>query len=206
MSLVPVANKEMGVCVAPIEVDNKIIDTLIAESIEVTDEIYLYFKNWLAKQLPVEKPKSSPLPNELKKLLASKQVKLWTHSFPFADPLSVCNILKSDANEFELHDLEIFDLLNIKVEDRKKILSLNFRKSHAYIWIEKKLKQRPDGIFFGELSKLIHESLYDDPTPYRRQVKELQKNLYDYLKFLDYDNIKIDVPHSHSERIRILIS
>ena len=86
---------------------------------------------------------------------------------------------------------------------RKNTLSLNFRKSHVYIWIEKKLKQRPEGIFFGDLSKLIHESLYDDPTPYRRQVKELQKNLYDYLKFLDYDNINIDVPHGHSERLKM---
>ena len=69
---------------------------------------------------------------------------------------------------------------------------------------EKIKKQENKEIYFGDLSSLIHNSLLDDPKPYRKEVKDLQANLYSFLKILDLEEIKIDQPNV-SERI-ILIS
>ena len=202
MSLVPVSNKEIGLCVSPVEPDIKSINSIINDSIEVTDEIFNSLSKWLNEQPPLEKINTTEFPNDLKKLLNPQIKNLWTHSFPFADPENVCKVSLVEADEFELHDLEMFNLINCDEANRKKILFENFRRSNAFLWLEKKLKDRSDGIFFGELSSLIHEALYDDPRPYRREVKDLQKNFYNYLKFLKYTDIEISVPKSHSERIR----
>ena len=37
-------------------------------------------------------------------------------------------------------------------------------------------------IFFGSLSKIIHDYVRDDPTPNRKLIKDLQANFYTFLK------------------------
>lgn len=204
MSLVPAANKEIGVCVSPVEADINTINSLVNESIEVNDEIFKFLNEWLEGKTPLKKVDTIEFPEHLKKLLSPQINNLWTHNFPFAEPQNVCKISISEATKFELHDLEIFNLLNCRQEDRKDVLKENFRKSKVFFWLEKKLKERKKGIFFGELSSLIHNALYDDPRPFRREVKDLQKNLYNYIKYLNYDDIKISVPFKHSEKIELV--
>ena len=57
-------------------------------------------------------------------------------------------------------------------------------------------------IYFGELTKLIHESLFDDPLPIRKDIKSLQVNLYDYIKFFKTKNIEI-LKENYSELIKL---
>ena len=204
MSLVPISNMEMGVCVSPVETDIKTINSIINESIEVNDKIFNSLNEWLSNQPPLKKIETTAFPDNLKKLLSPQINNLWTHNFPFADPQRICEVSVSEANQFELHDLEMFDLINCKQEDRENLLSENFRKSKVFLWLAKKLKEKEEGIFFGELSSLIHDTLYDDPRPYRTEVKDLQKNLYTYIKFLKFSDIEITTPKSHSERIRLI--
>ena len=204
MSLVPISNKEMGVCVSPVETDINTNNSIINESIEVNDEIFKNLNEWLNSQPPLNKIEISAFPEDLKKLLSPQIKNLWTHNFPFADPQRICEVSIPEANTFELHDLEMLDLISCNQEYRKDLLIENFRKSKVFLWLEKKLKEKKEGIFFGELSALIHDSLYDDPRPYRREVKDLQKNLYSYLKFVKYSDINIDIPKSYSERIRLI--
>ena len=201
MSLVPISNKEMGVCVSPVETDINTINSIITDSIEVNDEIFKSLNKWLNSQPPLKKIETTAFPEDLKKLLSPQINNLWTHNFPFADPQRICEVSVSEANQFELHDLEMFDLIDCNQEDRENLLSENFRKSKVFLWLEKKLKEKEEGIFFGELSSIIHNSLYDDPRPYRREVKDLQKNFYNYIKYLNYDDVKISVPFKRSEKI-----
>ncbi len=204
MSLVPVSNREMGVCVSPVETDIKTINSIMNESVEVNDEIFKSLNEWLNDQPPLKKVEITAFPKDLRILLSPQINNLWTHNFPFADPNRICEVSISEANQFELHDLEMFDLINCNLEDRKKLLTNNFRKSKVFLWLEKKLKDKEEGIFFGEISSLIHDSLYDDPRPYRREVKDLQKIFYSYMKFLKYSDIEIDIPNRFSERIKLV--
>ena len=54
-----------------------------------------------------------------------------------------------------------------------------------------------------ELAKKIHDVLYDDPKPYRQDVKLLQANLYSYIKYFKPNNILYDQPNV-SERIILI--
>ena len=45
--------------------------------------------------------------------------------------------------------------------------------------------------------------LYDDPKPYRREVKDLQQNLYTFIKGLKIDGIEITRPN-YSQKIRLI--
>ena len=65
-------------------------------------------------------------------------------------------------------------------------------------------KSENQEIYFGHLSSIIHDSLLDDPTPYRQNVKKLQVNLYSFLKYYKPNNIIIDIPKTRSERIKLV--
>ena len=45
--------------------------------------------------------------------------------------------------------------------------------------------------------------LFDDPKPYRKDVKILQANLYSFIKTFLNDDIEIDIPYEKSERLRL---
>ena len=50
------------------------------------------------------------------------------------------------------------------------------------------------GINFGALTSLLHEELQDDPTPRRREIKDLQQNLYSFIDAVD-DTMEIFRPN-----------
>ena len=56
-------------------------------------------------------------------------------------------------------------------------------------------------MYFGEISKKIHDDLYDDPKPYRKNVKELQSNLYSYIKNINELDLYLSKDTAHSDKI-----
>ena len=40
--------------------------------------------------------------------------------------------------------------------------------------------------------------------PYRKEIKDLQVNLFGFIKYLDLDNLEISIPYSRSERIKLV--
>ncbi len=90
-------------------------------------------------------------------------------------------------------------MLNI---DKKEDIKPAFEKSRIFQWFKRKLNENEDKtMFFGDLTEQIHNSLFDDPKPYRKEVKTLQVNLYEYLKYCKFEYLLIDRPE-HSERIQ----
>ena len=63
-----------------------------------------------------------------------------------------------------------------------------------YKWFIKQIKNKNNKSFsFGELSALIHNSLFDDPKPYRKEIKNLQANFFNFLELLKFENLKIEI-------------
>ena len=84
-------------------------------------------------------------------------------------------------------------------------LKTRFQNSRIYHWLVNQINEQENKeLYFGNLSSIIHNSLLDDPKPYRKNVKELQANLYTYVKFFLEDYIIIDVPYEKSERLRLI--
>ena len=64
-------------------------------------------------------------------------------------------------------------------------------------------KEENNSLFFGRIKEKLHDVLYDDPKPYRREVKDLQQNLYTFIEGLKIDEIEITRPN-YSQKIRLI--
>ncbi|MHA7965819.1 phospholipase D-like domain-containing protein [Paenibacillus sp. CAU 1782] len=112
---------------------------------------------------------------------------LWTADLLFShSPQDICK-----------HDLEILELSEAySLSDVRR----QFIRSKPYRWLREAVK---DEIYFGQLTAKLHDSLMDDPKPYRRNVKILLSDLLNWLKELNIEDIVVDRPN-HSQRIRVI--
>ena len=201
MSLIPVSNKELGVRIQATESDIKTVNGLIEDAILVDDVIYNDLKQWKDKLPEIIKPSIPDYPESLKNKLKENFDKIWVHNFPWTNIDKLLNTKILDENI--QHDIDLFglDFDNINISQVKN----SFEKSKIFNWlIEQIKKQENNEIYFGSLSSLIHNSLLDDPKPYRKNIKILQANLYSYIKIINLKNIVIDVPFEKSERIKLI--
>ena len=204
MSLIPVSNKEIGIKIKALDKDLQVINQLSEEAALVTDQIIEELKAWHKKLPKIEKPKIPDFPSMVKESLKEKINKVWVHNFPWSNiKLLLKNYNKKDVNI--VHDLELFGVVNTNSSKIEKEIKENFIKSKIFNWLIVQLnKSENQEIYFGHLSSIIHDSLLDDPTPYRQDVKKLQVNLYSFLKYYKQNNIIIDIPKTRSERIKLV--
>ena len=199
MSLVPVSNKEVGVKLNATEQDIQIIKNLLEDACEVNDELFTDLKKWKNNLPTIEKVLYPDFPQSVKEILKENYKKIWVHNFPWTTPEELLNIKK--INDNINHDLELFGLSVDSINDQK--LKKAFSDSKIFKWFLYQIDQQEEKeIYFGNLSSIIHNSLLDDPRPYRKDIKELQKNFYAYLDCFDLENIILDQPN-FSQRIRL---
>ena len=200
MSLTPVPNKEMGVKLEANQNDIRIINNLVDESILIDDQIYKDLLGWKNNLPKLEKPSYPEFPVDIKKRLEENYDKLWVHNFPWCTAEELLDT--KEISENVQHDLELFGLDRDNLE--KKVIIKNIQNSKIYHWLINQInKQENKELYFGNLSSIIHNSLLDDPRPYRKDVKTLQSNLYSYIKIFLQEKLIIDVPGERSERIRL---
>lgn len=202
MSLVPVSNEELGIKVKPLNEDLKIINQLVEDAVSIDENIINKLEEW-QKNLPkIDKPKIPNFPSSIEETFQEKFNKLWVNNFPWCD----VEYLISNADKKEdniIHDLDLFGLGNIEKSKFEKNLKESFFQSKLFNWLIKKLESEDDkSIYFGRLSSIIHDNLVDDPKPYRKDVKQLQTNLYSYIKYFKPKNIQYDRPN-FSEVIKL---
>ena len=104
---------------------------------------------------------------------------LWINELVFCTPVSLLNPDMNDDNV--LHDLQ---LLNLDFDN----LSLDavadgFKRSRQFSWLLNHLREEKD-VRFGRLSALLHSAILDDPTPYRKDVKEFVAVMFDWFRYL----------------------
>ena len=202
MSLVPVSNEELGIKVKPLNEDLKIINQLVEDAISIDENIINKLEEW-QKNLPkIDKPKIPNFPSSIEETFKEKFDKLWVNNFPWCDvEYLISNADKKEDNV--IHDLDLFGLGNIEISKFEKNLKESFFRSKLFSWLIKKLESEDNkAIYFGRLSSLIHDNLVDDPKPYRKDVKQLQTNLYSYIKYFKPRNIQYDRPN-FSEIIKL---
>lgn len=171
------------------EEDIIFVNDIIRDSIEVTDELVDELQNQMESEAedwdnrPIDKIKMQPKG-------------IFVNDFPFSSkPKRVLD--NSDLNEV-IHDKKIFQISepNISFEN----LKLHFENSTIIKWLD---KQFDESIHFGKLSSLIHNALLDDPKPYRKDIKKLQKNLFKWIQDLLKDKYKIKQPGQSQVLIKL---
>lgn len=94
------------------------------------------------------------------------------------------------------HDLSLLGLDSLPIKFEK--LRVQFECSKPFCWFKNAVGEE---IYFGELTAILHNSLKDDPRPYRKDVKSLLQNMINWIQVLSSDMFIVDRP-KNSQRIR----
>ena len=85
----------------------------------------------------------------------------------------------------------------------KEELKEAFRWSKAFLWFYNYVSKSPNKTsYFGAITAELHNTLINDPRPYRKEVKDLLANMLKWIQFLEIEEMMIDTPN-HSQRIRM---
>lgn len=195
MKLAPISNIEMGIKTIAQNNEIKMVNSLYEEGVLVDQPLYYEIKKWLDNQDKIKSSKIEYTSSILDKL--TPNYKIWVYDFPWLD---MNDFVEKNENSMEfIHDLELYDLKN---NFSKEELIASFKNSKIYKWILKLIKNSENrSMYFGEISKKIHNDLYDDPKPYRKNVKELQSNLYSYIKNINELDLYLTKDTAHSDKI-----
>lgn len=173
--------------------DLKKIDSLFDNAILMTDELYESMK--LDYQASKDyKSDSKPLKWDIS---IEKQFNpvidaLFTYDFP--------SVAEPDFN-----DVSCFEFLELNCIPTKDELKEIFRWSKAFLWLYNYVSNASDKTrYFGAITAELHNTLINDPRPYRKEVKDLLANLLKWIQILEIEEICIDTPN-YSQRVTINI-
>ena len=169
--------------------DLKKIDTLFDNAILMTDELYISMKS------DYEIAQSNQTPSKTFKWNTGIEQKfnpkidlLFTYDFP-------------STSSPNFNDVNSFEFLEMGYIPSQEELKQAFRWSKAFMWLYNYVTSCPDKTsYFGGVTAALHNTLVNDPKPYRKEVKDLLANTLGWIKALDINEIAIDTPN-HSQRI-----
>lgn len=182
-------NLEAMVEIVPGAKDLDFVDNIINSAIVLNMDILEAMESYIQKN---QDKSTSELtltwPEEILPILSE----LWVTDFPLSNPFES----PEDINYGPVFTKEFYD--NHEIDLRNAL-----KQTKAYSWLYSAVKETPEKeVYFGYLTKLLHDSLLDDPGPYRKDVKELLANLLSFCEKSSIDDISIDRPN-YSQRIRI---
>lgn len=126
-------------------------------------------------------------------IIEQNQSKLFCSDFPLAFPINT-----SSGKLEEPWSSLMASVASEDFDHANKLL----KRTKAYIWLEKQLKDSKDYVRFGELTGLLHDALVEDPAPYRKTVKELLANLITFIEISQCSSIEVFQPN-RSQLLRL---
>jgi phosphatidylserine/phosphatidylglycerophosphate/cardiolipin synthase-like enzyme len=157
----------------------------LSNSVLVTASLYERLSAFL-NALNGDRGVSCEYPKEILAELHSGFTGLWVRDLPFqSSPPSLSN--RQFAEPPSKSDLE---------------LEQRFSASKCIAWLRQILEKNGGEQYFGELASELHNSLLEDPLPYRTEVKRLIENLMNWAVVLIPGEFGSDTPH-HSRRLYV---
>ena len=195
LALVDNSNLEACTVVSPTNESKafigKIIDSSIKLTVEHLDKMQHYIDG-LTQADNIDIPENWPDD------IIPKTTEIFVSDFPLVKPGDMCE-------EYLLNSSLEFAVIEANKTTFSYAQSL-FKNSKAYCWLKTILTEhkgnRDPG--FGQISSLLHDELCDDPAPYRRDIKEIQANLYEYLTLYAFDEIEVFVPGRRSQVLKLI--
>ena len=171
--------------------DLKKIDALFDNAILMTDELYVTMKS------DYETAQSNQAPSKTFKWNTSIEQKF----NPKIDLLFTYDFPSTSAPNFS--DVNTFEFLEIGYIPSQEELKQAFRWSKAFLWLYNYVSSCPDKTsYFGGVTAALHNTLVNDPKPYRKEVKDLLANTLGWVQALNIEDVTIDIPN-YSQRIRV---
>jgi hypothetical protein len=192
LGLTEKSNFELSTKIEVTDIDLDKVHKYIDSCKTMTDDLYNQMKNFVDSIEPLKKTPCE-WPPSIKHLLEQEVDYLWVDELLFTSPNSNNdNDIKHDLSLLGLGDLDIdIDLLRVK-----------FTELRVVKWLKSQLlKEESKSLRFGAISSRLHDALLNNPKPYRKEVKDLQVNLFNWLKYLelpDFEFSKYNVSESIS--------
>jgi len=120
---------------------------------------------------------------------------LWVHELVFVEP----QMLKFPDldNESIAHDFEMLNLHCDNLGDEN--LRAQFRQTRVYNWLRYQIRDA-ESLNYGGLTHRLHNSLFDDPLPYRKEIKEFVSVLFRWMEFMETDYVV--TKHTRTSSVR----
>jgi len=158
------------------DIDLRKVSKYLDSCVTVTDEIYEVIVKVYNSSEKVKIPNNIKWPKSITALLEHDVNHLWVDDLFFTDPVE-----ENPTNENFLHDLSLMNISN-----KNDISHADSEQIKAIKWLKCQLiKEESKSLRFGAVSKRLHDALLNDPKPYRKDVKELQANLFKWIKHLE---------------------
>lgn len=97
--------------------------------------------------------------------------------------------------EPEFHDVSLLGLNAAAHPWPRADVRYCLSRSAPIQWLRNELIQRNGVAYFGQLSEALHTAISDDPSPRRREVKELLGNLQQWISVVGSEDITTDRPN-----------
>ena len=197
-------NVEVGCIINLNRGDWEKIFSIINSSILVNDEIYDLFDKYREDKINVfDAVEPILIPENAWKKDFSIQSLPATDTPQILYEYYACenkDIMQKEISRRVIHDLLLYDVAQgFSEHEFFKKLKEKFRK-HPFINSIKKFIKEKKSIRFGGVNSWIQEKCSDVPVPYKWEIKENTRILYNWLAYF-YDEIKWNVPGKRSQVI-----
>ena len=190
LSIGGVGNYEMATSCELADIDKKTLDLLLRGAVEMNDDIYSTMKNAINSHSSQITPIVS-WPKEIYELFIPD------YSILFAEDFPSC----SDPQKATAEDLVFLNLVpGASLVD----IQGAFKHAKCYKWLLHLVKaQDKHEMYFGAITASLHNTLLNEPAPFRKDVKQLLSNLLSWVECLGVSDLQIDRPN-YSQRVRYI--
>ena len=181
------ANMEMATLVDIEPQDIVKINKLFSDAVPVNQDLIEKMRLQFESAHSSDSSKSSSWDATITSLFSPDIDTLFSHELP-------------DVSEFS--EGEYISFIDETYNGNDDTIKESLRWSNAYVWLVSTLRKNNGCLYFGELTRLLHDALITDPKPYRRDVKQMLANLLSIIEHFNMSEVIIDRPN-YSQRIRL---
>lgn len=171
-------NDEFGVCVAAGKAEFSKLSDYLNSVTWVDDELFSLISQEFSR-IPISV--QTDIPNWSERVQAKLEKPnnyIWVHELPFNE-LSQLQANYNEESSTIDHDIELLGIDRGDFSVEQSVLA--FRNSRAFSWCYNIVREG-GSLSFGEFTAKLHNAVLDDPTPYRREIKELTQVLFAWAK------------------------
>ena len=193
LNLLKNGNHESMLQVEASDYDKSYISKIIDFSYPLTVEKLEEIKNYIE---PIKDSPVSYIPAQWPRSLEPENSLLLVTDFPLVQVGESCKT-------YEMNPSLPFAYLEFwadTVDMRREILI----NTNSFIWLVETLKKFENNrCYFGNLTQQLHSDIDEDPKPYRKEIKQLLRNLLTYVECYAKDEILVDRPN-YSQRVQLI--
>ena len=166
------------------------INDMFSNSILMTDDLYHRMKAQIAN-IAKERTVNMQWDNDILALANNTVTALFMQDFP-----------KSFSPKTMMPEDYLMLGLSSEAGDHISIGEA-LQASRCFKWLTNQLETSDNGqLYFGAISASLHNSLVNDPNPYRKEVKDLLANLLNWIIELGIEQIVVERPN-RSQLVRL---